>query len=162
MFRAFSVALLASYLAGCPIAHTQEARTNAALDHIALVVRDVGGTAVFYKSAFGFAELKTPFAGGGGVVWLDMGNGTALHIFGGLKQPVTDARERHIAITVADMSRVTNFLRSKGIAWQDFDGTLNEMQTRPDGVRQMFFRDPDGYWVEVNDALNARSRLSGP
>jgi lactoylglutathione lyase len=158
MFRGFSVALLASYLAGCSVAHTEEPRTNSGLDHIALTVRDVGGTATFYKTAFGFTELKTPFAGGGGVVWLDMGNGTALHIFGGLKQPVADARERHIAITVADMTKVTDFLRSKGIAWQDFDGAANEVQTRPDGVRQMFFRDPDGYWVEVNDALKALGR----
>ena len=26
----------------------------------------------------------------------------------------------------------------------------------PDGVRQMFFRDPDCYWIEVNDALKDR------
>jgi lactoylglutathione lyase len=23
---------------------------------------------------------------------------------------------------------------------------------RPDGVRQIYFQDPDGYWIEVNDA----------
>jgi len=23
---------------------------------------------------------------------------------------------------------------------------------RPDGVRQIYFQDPDGYWLEVNDS----------
>jgi hypothetical protein len=47
---------------------------------------------------FGFAEFRSPFPGGGGVVWLDLGNGTALHIFGGRKAPVANERERHLAI----------------------------------------------------------------
>ena len=25
-------------------------------------------------------------------------------------------------------------------------------QVRSDGVRQIFIQDPDGYWIEVNDA----------
>jgi len=158
MFRVLTALLFVAYLAGCSLAPTHDPKINAGLDHMALIARDARGAATFYKSAFGFAELETPFAGGGGVVWLDTGNGMALHIFGGLKQPVADERERHIAITVAEMSKVTDFLRSKGIAWQNFDGVPNEVQTRPDGVRQMFFRDPDGYWVEVNDALKTHGR----
>lgn len=51
------------------------------------------------------------------------------------------------------MSHVTSFLVSQGMAWQNFDGVSGRMQTRPDGVNQMFFRDPDGYWIEINDAL---------
>lgn len=161
MSRSISAVALTLCLAACaspPAPPTQPVVTSAELDHIAISVVDVMATAAFYKAAFGFAELKNPFAGGGGVVWLDLGHGTALHIFGGRSGPVGDERERHIAITVADMSRVTDFLKSRGIAWQNFDGVAGEVQTRPDGVRQMFFRDPDGYWVEVNDALKLSKR----
>jgi catechol 2,3-dioxygenase-like lactoylglutathione lyase family enzyme len=24
--------------------------------------------------------------------------------------------------------------------------------TRPDGIKQIYFQDPDGYWIEVNDS----------
>lgn len=46
-------------------------------------------------------------------------------------------------MAVADTSKVTGFPTSNGIAWQNFEGVQGETQTRPDGVRQMFFRDPD-------------------
>jgi catechol 2,3-dioxygenase-like lactoylglutathione lyase family enzyme len=45
-------------------------------------------------------------------------------------------------------------LRERGIAWSDFAGSPGAVSSgRSDGVRQIFLRDPDGYWVEVNDAL---------
>ena len=123
----------------------------ATLDHVAISVASAEASARFYEGAFGFVELKNPFAGGGGVVWLDLGNGIALHLFGGRKSPVLDERERHMAVTVPDIARVTDFLRSHDVAWQDFDGVPGRVQTRPDGVHPLFFKDPEGYWVEVND-----------
>ena len=138
---------------GCALPPPAAVSPRAKIDHLAISVADARASAAFYQGLFGFAELKTPFVGGGGVVWLAIGNGAALHIFGGRVLALANERERHLAITVADMSKVTGFLVARGIPWQDFDGTAGEMQTRPDGVRQMFFRDPDGYWIEVNDAL---------
>ena len=44
-------------------------------------------------------------------------------------------------------------LKARGMNWQDFAGNVGQVsQTRSDGVRQIFFRDPDGYWIEINDA----------
>ena len=140
-------------LGGCASAPPLPPSASSRLDHLSINVADAKVAAEFYKGAFGFPEIRTPFAAGGGVVWLDLGNGTSLHIFGGRRSAVVNERERHIAFTVADMSKIIAFLVSNGIAWQNFNGTVGEVQTRPDGVRQMFFRDPDGYWIEVNDAL---------
>jgi lactoylglutathione lyase len=153
-----ALALVAS-LSACTVAtpppHPQG--TAARIDHVAIHVANAEASAGFYKAVFGFAELKNPFPGGGGVVWLDLGNGVALHIFGNRPADIANEHERHLAFTVADMAKVTDTLRSRGIAWRDFDGVAGQVQTRPDGVRQLFFRDPDGYWIEVNDALkNAR------
>ena len=153
MRNAIGVAILFLLLAGC--AATHESRTSAVshVDHLAIHVADIKSSAAFYEGAFGFRELKNPFPGDGGVIWLDVGNGVAMHIFGRRTSMVADERERHFAMTVANLSRVTSFLAAHGIAWQDFDGVTGQVQTRPDGVQQLFFRDPDGYWVEVNDAL---------
>ena len=143
-------------LAGC--AGPQPGTVSSRLDHVAISVANAKASAEFYRGAFGFADLKTPFGDDADVVWLDLGGGVALHVFGGRKGDIANEHERHMAFAVADMARVTSFLTSKGIRWQNFDGVQGEMQTRPDGVRQMFFIDPDGYWVEVNDALKAAAR----
>jgi len=159
MRRLLCAAVLALTVVGCTaVVPKPAARSSAKLDHVAISVSDAKASAAFYQAVFGFAELKTPFAGGGGVIWLDLGNGVALHIFGGRTTAVANEHERHLAIQVVDISRVTNFLASRGISWQNFDGVAGQIQTRPDGVHQMFFRDPDGYWVEVNDALKNVAR----
>ncbi len=155
MLKFILVTLL--FLSGCsavPLAAGPRSR----IDHVAISVPNARASAAFYRGAFGFAELKTPFGSGADVVWLDLGGGIALHVFGGRAADIENEHERHIAFAVPDMSRVTDFLKSRGIPWQNFEGVQGEMQTRPDGVRQMFFRDPDGYWVEVNDALKAAVR----
>ena len=153
MRKAIGVATLFLLLAGCVTRPDVRKPAFSQLDHIAIHVADIKSSAAFYEGVFGLRELKNPFPGGGGVIWLDVGNGVAMHIFGGRTSKVTDERERHFAVTVADLSQVTEFLASHGIAWQNFDGVAGEVQTRPDGIQQLFFRDPDGYWVEVNDAL---------
>jgi catechol 2,3-dioxygenase-like lactoylglutathione lyase family enzyme len=153
MLKAVGLAALCFLLPGCVSRPDVRKPAFAQLDHIAVHVADIKSSAAFYEGIFGFRELKNPFPGGGGVIWLDAGNGVAMHIFGGRTSKVTDERERHFAVTVADLSHVTDFLASHGMDWQNFDGVSGEVQTRPDGVQQLFFRDPDGYWVEVNDAL---------
>lgn len=148
------IAVVLFSLAGCAAVPPAKP-SGSRLDHVAISVANAKASAAFYSGAFGFTTLKTPFGDGADVVWLDLGGGMALHVFGGRTAGIANEHERHIAFAVADMSKVTRFLTSRGIAWQNFDGVQGEMQTRPDGVRQMFFRDPDGYWVEVNDALKA-------
>jgi hypothetical protein len=58
------------------------------------------------------------------------------------------------------MRRVTATLKAHGLPWQDFEGTPGRVQTRPDGVQQLFFQDADGYWVEVNDAPKVGEEVS--
>jgi catechol 2,3-dioxygenase-like lactoylglutathione lyase family enzyme len=41
--------------------------------------------------------------------------------------------------------------------WTDAQGRSGKVQdTRTDKVRQIYVRDPDGYWVEANDKLKER------
>lgn len=119
------------------------------LDHVAILASDARATATFYQNVFGFRELKTPFPAGTDVVWLDIGNGTSLHIFGG-NPTSSDPRERHLAFTVPDVGATLTTLQRMNLEWQDFNGMPGRVQTRPDGVRQFFLRAPDDYWIEVN------------
>jgi len=41
-------------------------------------------------------------------------------------------------------------------AAHDLEACSRAGEVRPDGVKQNFVRDPDGYWIEINDALKPR------
>ena len=58
----------------------------------------------------------------------------------------------HIAFAVNDFDGYLIYLNEKGINYSNFAGESKKAQTRPDGVRQIYFQDPDGYWIEINDA----------
>jgi lactoylglutathione lyase len=40
-------------------------------------------------------------------------------------------------------------LTKAGIAY-DLQGALGAITLRPDEIQQIYFRDPDGYWIEMN------------
>ena len=43
-------------------------------------------------------------------------------------------------------------LKNNNVVWQNAQQEKYKITTRPDGVHQIWFQDPDGYWIEVNDA----------
>jgi lactoylglutathione lyase len=43
-------------------------------------------------------------------------------------------------------------LKQGKIAFEDWQGKPNSVTLRVDGVKQIYFKDPDGYWIEINDA----------
>src|SRR5579883_1808889 len=88
--------------------------------------------------------------------WLTMGEGVMLHIVAGRKEPVTSSKWDHHSIACADLGAITASLDTKHIAWSSMDGK-HEPAVRFDGVKQIFIKDPDGYWVEINDALRTKS-----
>jgi lactoylglutathione lyase len=43
-------------------------------------------------------------------------------------------------------------LEKNNIGYENWAGEKNAVTNRVDGVKQIYFKDPDGYWVEINDA----------
>ena len=46
---------------------------------------------------------------------------------------------------------IDNLERLK-VAYTNLKGDGKEPTVRVDGVRQIYLQDPDGYWIEINDA----------
>jgi lactoylglutathione lyase len=150
--------VLALQVAGAPIAAPGPvpgaAPAAARGDHVAIAVADVDASAAFYRRWFGLAELRSPVAG---PRWLDLGGGMALHLFPGRRARVGEERRTHLALAVADFDAFVARLTAERVPFVDFTGRAATIQTiRGDGVRQIFIRDPDGYWIEVNDAAARR------
>ena len=134
-----------------PSALASSTITNVSVDHVALHVADLDASVAFYSGVFGLQEIP---AAAKGRRWLSLGKGVALHLLGGRSEPVVDDRSVHFALTSDNLEPILQRLKDRGIAWSDFGGTQATVSTgRSDGVRQIFLRDPDGYWIEVNDAL---------
>ncbi|WP_404336084.1 VOC family protein [Sphingomonas sp. MMS12-HWE2-04] len=128
----------------------------ARLDHVAIWVVDQRKSIDFYRAMFGLHEIPAPFPAGG-PRWMQLANGVELHIQPGRDAAVMQPRRVHMAIAVASLDPILAQLKARGQGWSDIAGTPGAIQTmRTDGIRQIFLQDPDGYWIEVNDALKKR------
>jgi len=38
------------------------------------------------------------------------------------------------------------------VTFVNLKGEAGQVATRPDGIKQVYLQDPDGYWIEVNEA----------
>jgi lactoylglutathione lyase len=53
---------------------------------------------------------------------------------------------------VGSVEAFTKLLTQNKIGFEDVAGKKNAITTRVDGVKQIWLQDPDGYWLEINDA----------
>jgi lactoylglutathione lyase len=53
---------------------------------------------------------------------------------------------------VASVDSFLQKLVKAGIEYHNAQGIKNEITIRPDDVKQIYFTDPDGYWIEINDS----------
>ncbi|TCP37457.1 VOC family protein [Sphingomonas sp. BK235] len=152
----FKLAALAAVAGIMPAAASAQATMN----HVAINVTDQARSVAYYEEAFGLSEIPAPLnAAPGHPRWMRLGNGVELHIQA-IKVPFTPPpRIIHFALTVKDLDRVIAFLKRTNRTWTDYAGKVGEInRTRTDGVRQIFTQDPDGYWIEVNDAADRPPR----
>lgn len=49
------------------------------------------------------------------------------------------------------MERFIENLKAKDYPFESWGGVKGEVTNRVDGVKQIYIRDPDGYWLEIND-----------
>ncbi len=50
-----------------------------------------------------------------------------------------------------DIDSFINHLNNAVINYEDSRGTKNAVTVRADGIKQIYFTDPDGYWIEINN-----------
>jgi len=123
---------------------------QAKITHLAVYVEDLKRSADFYSSVFDFEELDEPFKDGLHA-WYDIGNNIALHIIQAPWEPVTINKNNHICFSVPDMDAFIKNLNELNVDFEDWPGNTGKINIRPDGIQQIYIRDPDGYWIEIND-----------
>nr|WP_299067550.1 VOC family protein [uncultured Allomuricauda sp.] len=120
-------------------------------DHQAIVVTHLMETGDFYKDVFGFEEIPHP-EGKPGYRWFKMFGNSQLHL---IKKNVAEFEKNksmHLCLAVNNLEKIIERLISKDIDFYDWPGTKGSITNRADGVKQIYIQDPDGYWIEINDA----------
>lgn len=138
-------------LSAVPAFAQEKSAATVRLDHVAIHVSDQPKSVAFYQELFALAEIPSPFPPGG-PRWLKFANGVELHIQPGRTAAHSPPRQIHFAVTVPSLDPVIAWLRAHNVVWVDSADRPGQIaRSRRDGVQQIFFQDPDGYWIEVND-----------
>ena len=119
------------------------------LDHIAFTVKNLPKSAAFYQQMLGLDTIPEPFHDGKHV-WLKISEQGSLHLIEGTRIPVS-VKESHLCFSVPSVPTFIDKLRKAGIPFENWAGEKGQFTLRPDGVKQVYLQDPDGYWLEVND-----------
>lgn len=120
------------------------------LNHIALSVSDLQRSTSFYSDIIGLDTIPEPFHDGRHT-WYSVAEHSHLHLIKiDTKQNIPD-KNTHLCFSVNSLEEMIERLNSAGVAWADWNGKPNTPTTRVDGVKQIYFQDPDGYWIEINN-----------
>ena len=121
------------------------------LNHAAIFVKDLTTSKAFYEKIIGLDTIPEPFHDGKHA-WYNLGPGISLHVIQGAEQKKDYFKNQHTCLSVTSVEEFTKILLKNKIEFEDLKGDKNKINTRVDGVKQIWLRDPDGYWIEINDA----------
>ena len=123
---------------------------HSSLNHIALSIYDLKKSTDFYKNIIGLPEIPEPFHDGKHT-WFKIGEHSQLHLIQGAAVITEHDKNSHVCFTVSSIDEVIKVLNKNNVWFGNWAGETSKITTRPDGVKQIFFKDPDGYWIEINN-----------
>jgi lactoylglutathione lyase len=129
------------------------AQNKPRLNHIARYVVDLQKSTSFYKNVVGLDTIPEPFHDGRHT-WFSIGIQGHLHIISGAAAITPHDKNTHLCFSVASINDFVTTLKKNAVEFENWAGEKNAVTNRVDGVKQLYFRDPDGYWIEINDAKN--------
>lgn len=121
------------------------------INHVAFYVVDLKVSTDFYEKIMGLPTIPEPFHDGKHT-WFLIGPKTHLHIISGATSVLPKIKQSHLCFTVTSVPEFAARLDAAKIPYEDLAGKKQAVTTRADGVHQIYFQDPDGYWIEINDA----------
>jgi len=131
--------------------YAQGIESKARLNHIALYVVDLKTSTAFYKDIIGLDTIPEPFHDGRHT-WFAVGVKSHLHIISGATEKIPHNKNTHLCFSVPSVTDFVKSLEKNNVEYEDWAGSKMKITTRVDGVKQIYFKDPDGYWIEINDA----------
>lgn len=124
--------------------------TTVVLNHIAIYVNNLEKSTTFYENILGLKQIPEPFHDGRHT-WFTIGAAGQLHLIQGAEANIARNKNDHLCFSVSSIENFISNLEKLKIPYSDWPGKPNTVTTRVDGVKQIYFQDPDGHWIEINN-----------
>ena len=147
MKQIFLSILLLTIFLGTVQVQTKSPRIN----HVAFSVLDLKRSTEFYTKIIHLDTIPEPFHDGRHT-WLAIGDLAHLHLIQNPGPIVVPSKNTHLCFTTSSVDDFIKVLKQNNVPYEDWQGKPNAVTLRVDGVKQIYFKDPDGYWIEINDA----------
>jgi lactoylglutathione lyase len=122
------------------------------IDHISLTVRNLAASAAFYGELLGLKEIANK-TGRPTIRWFAFDGPRSIHLITGPDEPPPQRPiSAHFCLSTPLFDETLAYLAGRGVRYCDAAGEPMTFNLRGDGVRQLYFQDPDNYWVEVCEA----------
>ncbi|WP_423147734.1 VOC family protein [Rubrolithibacter danxiaensis] len=123
------------------------------LNHIAVYVNNLQKSTDFYETVLNLKKISEPFHDGKHT-WFNIEGSSNLHLIQGASKETEHDINDHLCFSIKSIKSMIGVLKDKGIAYRNWAGEPNAFTLRVDGVKQIYFQDPDGHWIEINDDYN--------
>lgn len=120
------------------------------INHIALAVSDLSKSTAFYRDIVSLDTIPEPFKDGKHT-WFSIGDQSQLHLIEVPLDPEPKNKNTHLCFSVRDIDAFIHTLNQHRIEWSNWPGEAKKITIRTDGVKQIYFQDPDGNWLEINN-----------
>ncbi|TQO36903.1 catechol 2,3-dioxygenase-like lactoylglutathione lyase family enzyme [Arenibacter algicola] len=123
------------------------------IDHSSLIVNNLDTTADFYSNILKLKEIPHPDKAPG-FRWFAVQGTSQLHLIYKDTVVMKKHKSMHLCLSTPNLETFIEHLESNSVEYEDWPGTKGAVTLRSDGVRQIYLTDPEGYWIEVNNAKN--------
>lgn len=118
-------------------------------DHDAVLVKDLEKAAKFYSDILGLKEIYN--AGlGERFRWFELNDHVQIHLILS-EEDIPKSKNIHLALNTDNLEGFIDHLRKNKVYFENWTGEPDTTTIRPDKVMQIYLKDPDGYWIEIND-----------
>ena len=129
----------------------KDASISLSFNHMAFSVTDIDRSASFYRDVVKLTEI-TNRTKNASIRWFSLGEGKELHLISGQEGKVIINKAVHLGLACSNFDAFVKMLDASNIQYSDWPGTIHKINVRADGIKQIYFQDPDGYWIEINNA----------
>lgn len=120
-------------------------------DHFALEVQDLKTVGDYYSEVLQLDEIPHP-SEPEGFRWFVIQGNTQIHLIRKDTVPRENRKSEHLCLSTPDLNSFIDHLEKHQVPYWDWPGTPGAVTQRADGVQQIYLKDPENNWIEINNA----------
>jgi len=142
--------IILSFITFFGIILSVQSQNNMKYDHQALPVNNLKITGDFYRDILGFKDIPTLVGTKDSHRWLANYEGKEIHLIFSNEKIQKTPKQIHMAFSPLDFEKFIDHLKMNNVVFTNYKLKAGVVQVRKDGIKQLWIRDPQGYWIEIN------------